>query len=102
MNLSRMLMESGFSWQGKTKGFCRIDDRTLAVWYKMPNLEVARAELVELAKSLLRQDLAENADPSEKGHFALDIGENPCTLHIHFATWPLDLEPVFPLSEGVH
>ncbi len=102
MNLSRLLMESGFYWQGKTKGFCRLDDHVVAIWYNIPNRDLAQAELVQLAKSLLRQHFAEEENASDRGYFILDTGANASTVHVHFVTWPSELEPDWYLSEGVH
>lgn len=102
MNLSRVLIESGFFWQDQTKGFNWIDDRVLALWYQMPNPEVAEAELVQLAKSLLRQDSVQGTDPSSRGHFVLYTDVSPRTVHVHFVTCEPDLKPAFRLTEGVH
>lgn len=99
VNSLQLLTESGFFWQDRIKGFARMNDRVLALWYRMPNELVAESELVQIAKSLLRMVSTQEDDG---GFFTVKKDHHPLQVHVHFNRWPHDLKPLFGREESVH
>lgn len=100
MNCLQLLMHAGFYWDDRVKGCCRISDRVLSLWYRMPNPQVAERELIQVAQALLRIAGPHHSD--KLGHYQIYREDAKVAIYVHFAAWPNDLTPVVNISEGWH